>query len=372
MKGTVIKRGSKWSVVVDAGRDANGKRLRKWHSGFNSKREAETARIEILASMQRGEYVAPSKVTVAEWLRQWLDGRTNLAETSRGGYESDIKRISKGLGHIRLRDLTTTQISAYWSELSDSYAPKTIRNTQGTLHKALADAVRQGILTKNAAAHAELPRAESSERQTWTADQLSQFLTYVSDHRLGAAWWLMCSTGMRRSELLGVRWPSVDLEAGRLAVVDTVVPVNNRPVLRLGETKSRRSRRVIALDSRTVAVLREHRKDQNQERLRAGSAWENLELVFTNEIGGMVNPDWFTRTTKTLAGKAGVPALTPHDAARHTWATLALSSGVHPKVVQERLGHSSISITLDRYSHVIEGMDRDAAETVAALIGSGR
>lgn len=104
------------------------------------------------------------------------------------------------------------------------------------------------------------------------------------------------------------------------------------------------------------------------ERLRAGTAWENLDLVFTDELGGMVNPDTFTRTTKRLAEEAGVPALTPHDAARHTWATLALASGVHPKVVQERLGHSSISITLDRYSHVIEGMDREAAEIVAALV----
>lgn len=173
---------------------------------------------------------------------------------------------------------------------------------------------------------------------------------------------------MRRSELLGVRWPNLDLDTGRLAVVDTVVPVRNRPTLRLGETKSRGSRRVIALDSKTVSILRDHRRRQNEERLRAGEAWENLGLVFTDELGGIYNPDTFTRTTKRLADEAGVPVLGPHDAARHTWATLALSSGVHPKVVQERLGHSSISITLDRYSHVIEGMDRDAAEQVAALI----
>jgi hypothetical protein len=207
--------------------------------------------------------------------------------------------------------------------LGERYAPKTVRNSQGTLHKALGDAVRQGVLSRNPAIHAELPRAERSQRETWTADELALFLARALTHRLYAAWHLMCSTGMRRSEVLGARWQNLDLEAGRLAVVDTVVPVRNRPVLRLGETKSRGSRRVIALDIKTVAVLREHRKRQNEERLRAGEAWEDLDLVFTNEIGGMVNPDWFTRTTKTLAGDAGVPALTPHDAARHTWATLA-------------------------------------------------
>lgn len=215
------------------------------------------------------------------------------------------------------------------------------------MHKALGDAVRQGILTRNPAIHAELPRAERVQRDTWTADELSKFLARAQQHRLYAAFHLMCSTGMRRSELLGVRWPNLDLETGRLAVVDTVDPVRNKPTLRLGETKSRRSRRVIALDSRTVAILRDHRKRQNEERLRAGTAWENLDLVFTDELGGMVNPDMFTRTTKRLAQDSGVPALTPHDAARHTWATLALASGVHPKVVQERLGHSSIAITMD-------------------------
>jgi integrase len=177
----------------------------------------------------------------------------------------------------------------------------------------------------------------------------------------------MCGTGMRRSEVLGVRWQNVNLEAGTVAVVDTLVPVKNKPVLRLGETKSRRSRRMIAVDASTVTALREHKARQNAERLHAGEAWDDLDLVFCDELGGMLNPATFTRTTKRLAVEAGVPPLTPHAAARHTWATLALSSGVHPKVVQERLGHSSISVTMDRYSHVTEGMDRDAAETVAAL-----
>lgn len=173
---------------------------------------------------------------------------------------------------------------------------------------------------------------------------------------------------MRRSEVLGVRWRSVDLAEGRLAIVDTLVPIKGKPVLRTGETKSRGSRRVIALDTGTIAALKEHRRRQNEERLMAGDAWAKFDLVFTNAIGDPVNPATFTRWTKQQATQAGVPPLTPHNAARHGWATLALTAGVPPKVVQERLGHSSISITMDRYSHVIEGMDRAAAEAVAALI----
>ena len=370
MKGTVIKRGQSWSVVVDAGRDEDGKRLRKWHSGYATKKAAEEARIVILSSLQRGEYVPPSKQTLGEWLEVWLEGRTGLADTTRDGYEYEVKRVSKTLGSRRLRDVTPAILADFYRQLTEQgLSAKTIKNCHGVTHKAFADAVRDGVLSRNPADHVELPRSERPKTETWSADELSRFLHHCeSSHRLSAAFLLLCSTGMRRSEVLGVRWENLDLDGARVAVVDTVVPVKNKPVLRIGETKSRRSRRVIALDSRTVAALRDHKRRQNEERLRAGPAWVGLNLVFADELGGIVSPDIFTRTMKRLAGEAGVKPLTPHSGARHTWATLALSSGIHPKVVQERLGHSSISITLDRYSHVIDGMDRDAAERVAALI----
>lgn len=368
MKGTVIKRGKKWSVVIDAGRDAGGKRIRKWHSGYSTKREAEEARIEILSRLSRGVYVAPNRITVAEWLTQWLEGRQNLAETTLDGYRRDVARAIEGVGSYRLRDLTTATLSAFYKSLSETLAPATVKNTHAVIHKACVDAVRQGVLARNPGDHVELPKQETPETETWTADELGRFLTHAEPHRLYAAMVIMCSTGMRRSEVLGARWQNLNLETGRLAVVDTLVPVKGKPMLRIGETKTRRSRRVIALDTRTVSVLREHRARQNAERLRAGGAWADLDLVFTNELGEMINPATFTRLVKKLAIEAGVPPLTPHAAARHTWATLALGSGVHPRVVQERLGHSTVALTLDRYSHVIEGMDRDAAETVAALI----
>ena len=369
MNGTVIRRGNRWSVVVDAGRDEHGRRLRTWHSGYPTKRAAEAARIEILSCLQRGEYSPPSKQTLGEWLKVWLEGRTGLADTTRDGYEREVKRVSKALGPRRLSDVTPAMLSGFYRQMTEQgLSAKTVKNCHGVTHKALSDAVRNGAIPRNPADHVELPRSERPETDTWSAEELSRFLRHAESHRLYAAWVLMCSTGMRRSETLGVRWENLDLDEAKVAVVDTVVPVKNKPVLRLGETKSRLSRRVLALDGRTISVLREHRSRQNKERLRAGSAWKNLDLVFTDELGGVFSPDTFTRTTKTLAIGAGVPPPTPHSCARHTWATLALSSGVHPKVVQERLGHSSIAITMDRYSHVIDGMDREAAETVAALI----
>jgi integrase len=373
MKGTVIKRGAKWVVVVDLGRDVDGRRIRKWHSGYPTKREAEAARVEILSSLQHGGYVAPSKVTVSEWCEQWLENRQGIADTTRVGYTSDVKRVARGdLGPVRLSTLTPMAVSAWYRKLSDAYSPKTIRNTHTTLSRALKDAVRVGVVVRNAAQDAELPKLERPDSPAWTADQLRTFLNHVRDHRLYAAWQLACSTGMRRSEVMGLRWQSVDFDQGRLAVVDTLVLVNSRPVHRLGQTKSASSRRVIALDERTLSVLKSHRTRQLEERLRASTAWADTGLVFCNELGGPVDLDKFTRTTKKYAVEAGVPALTLHQASRHTWATLALMQGVNAKVVQERLGHASIAITLDRYSHLVDGMDRDAAETVAALIGGAQ
>jgi integrase len=372
MKGSVIKRGNKWAVVIDVGRDPDGKRIRKWHSGYELKRDAEAARVEILASLQSGSYVAPSKVTLGEWLQLWLDGQLRLAETTKATYEGDAARIAKALGPIRLRDLTTPTIEAFYRELLERLSAKSVRNVHGVLRKALKDAQRSGLVARNAADHAELPKVDRPEPEAWTADEVRAFLGHVADHRLYAAWVLMAASGMRRSELLGLAWRNVDLDAGRLAVVDTLVMVRNRPTLRVAETKTRGSRRVVALDSATVGTLRAHRARQAEEKLAAGELYRDQRLVFANEIGDVVSPDWFTRTTKRLAAAAGVRPLTPHRAGRHTWATLALEQGVHPKVVADRLGHANISTTLDMYSHVTEGMDRDAAETVANLIrGSG-
>lgn len=368
MKGTVVKRGDKWAVVVDVGRDPSGKRIRKWHSGFDRKKDAEAARVEILSKLAQGVYVPPSRQTVGEWLETWLAGRQGLAETTKATYEHELRRLTTALGSRRLRDLTPALLSSFYSDLiNDGLSPKSVKNTHAIGHKAFSDAVRQGLIPRNPADHVELPRSERPETVAWTADELRRFLAHIEDDRLFAAWVLITSTGLRRSELLGCRWQNLELEAGKLAVVDTVVMVRGQPTLRLGETKSRGSRRVVALDARTMTVLKAHKSGQNAEKLIAGPAYEDQDLVFSDELGRMVSPAWFTRATKRLAVAAKVAPLAPHAAARHTWATLALEAGVHAKVVQERLGHSSISITLDRYSHVIEGMDRDAAEKVAAL-----
>ncbi len=222
----------------------------------------------------------------------------------------------------------------------------------------------------------EPPRAQSSRcrrstfsavnrstgKTTWSGTELGRFLESVRDDRLAACWRFLAVTGCRRGEALGLRWRDLDLDAGRAIIVQTVV--GSRAI---SETKTDRGRRTIALDDTTIAALREHRRAQNAERLLMRTAYEDHDLVFCREDGTPIWPRSLTRAFARIVNTANLPQIRLHDL-RHTHATLALQAGVHPKVVQERLGHATISITLDVYSHAIPAMQEDAAARVADLV----
>jgi integrase len=184
---------------------------------------------------------------------------------------------------------------------------------------------------------------------------------------LFAAWRLAALTGMRRGEVLGLRWADVDLDGGWLSVRQTLVVVANQP--QLSQPKTNRGHRQLALDPETIMVLRGHRRNQAAERLAAGPAWTACNLVFTRQDGSPLHPEYVRRQFDRHLRRAELPRIRFHDL-RHTHATLALQAGVHPKVVSERLGHTTVSITLDVYSHAIPGMQQDAASTIAELIGT--
>jgi integrase len=228
--------------------------------------------------------------------------------------------------------------------------------------------VRWGRITRNPADAADPPRAAATARPTmttWTADQLRAFLEHTAEHRLHAAFVVLATTGMRRGECLGLRWSDLNLTAGRMSIVQTVIAVNHE--VRIGSPKTARGRRTVALDQGTVAVLRRHRQQQLAERLIMGAGFTDHGLLFCRPDGEPLHPERFSRTFMIQAAGAGLPRIRCHDL-RHTWATLALSAGEHPKVVQERLAHANVSITLDVYSHVTEGLHGDAASRVAGII----
>jgi integrase len=373
MKGTIVKRGQRYSVIVELDRDpVTGKRRREWHSGYPTKRAAEAARVEILSRLQRGEHVAPSRLTVADFLiERWLPAKAAaLAPSTHESYARNVRvHIVPGVGSVPLQSLSADLLTTFYGErLRSGLSARTVRYMHTIVSAALKDAVRWGLLVRNVASAATPPSASAAKAptmRTWTAEHLRAFLEHVRTDRLHAAWHVLATSGMRRGELLGLAWQAVDLDAGRIAITRTLIEGPGEP--RFSEPKTKRSRRSVALDPETVAVLREHRRRQLEERLAWGPAYQDRELVFSREDGSPIWPRTFSRAFAAHVKAAELPTIRLHDL-RHTHATLALAAGVHPKVVQERLGHASVGITLDTYSHAIPAMQEDAAAKVAALI----
>jgi integrase len=371
MNAAIIKRGRRYAVRLDLGRGPDGRRIYKYHSSYLIRKAAQQARTELLGALERRSYVAPERTTLAEYLRgQWLPA---IQSRVRPGTWVEYQRkvdahLIPALGQVPLQQLTTAMLNAHYQQLlSRGVGARTVQYVHATIRKALHDAIRWGLLVRNPALYAAPPTPRRGELQTWTAEELHQFLDSVQGDRLYAAWRLAALTGMRRGEVLGLRWADLDLDNGWLSVRQTLIVVDNHA--QLSQPKTIRGRRQLALDPETIMVLRGHRRNQAAERLAAGPSWTPSDLVFTRQDGTPLHPEYVRRLFDRHLQRAELPRIRFHDL-RHTHATLALQAGVHPKVVSERLGHTTVSITLDVYSHAIPGIQQDAASTVAALVGT--
>jgi integrase len=370
------KQTTRWYVVVDVGMDAAGRRQQKWHGGFGTRKEAEIARAKLVDDLHTGSYVMPDRLTFGEWVRDsWLpmtEGR--VKPTTFHSYRRNLEvHVLPAIGTRPLQQLTALMLNALYGRLlveGRGHGPlsaKTVRYIHTIIHKALEDAVDAGLVARNAAARAKPPRPSSrSTRQvgSWDANELALFLASVRGSRLEAVWRLAAMTGMRRGEILGLRWSDVDVAAARISVRNAVVSVAYAVV---ESTPKSHNARVIDLDAATVDLLRGHRRRQQEERKEWGEAYEDHNLVVARENGTPIHPHSFSQTFERIVKRAGIRSIRLHDL-RHTHATLALKAGVPVKVVSERLGHESPAFTLKQYAHVIPGMQAAAAAVVADLL----
>ncbi len=379
MRGTVIKRGSKWAAVIDTGRDpSTGKRVRRWHSGYATKAAAERAVRDLLIRVENGTYVEQrrGRMTVAEFLRdEWLPAkRTTIKPSTFSTYGTYIDSyITPRIGSLALSSLRAPQLNDFYAALlahgrTSNHAPlspKMVRNIHGALHKALDDAVRWGRLSRNPADLADPPKAAPAEMNVWTAEQLRAFIAHVRGDRLAAAWVVLATTGMRRGELLGLRWGDVDLDRCTASIRQTRTVVDYKVLA--GTPKTDRGVRTISLDPTTTAALRAHRSRQGQERLLCGPAWTDTGHLFTHPDGTEIHPQRFSAWFRQHARAAGLPSIRLHDV-RHSYASALLRSGQPVKVVSQRIGHASPTITMTIYQHVLPSDDADAARLGARLI----
>ena len=275
--------------------------------------------------------------------------------------------IKPSLGRVGLKKLTPAHVRGLHREKLDAgLTPATVRKIHSTLHKALTQAVADGLIPRNAA-DVKAPRPAPEEMQPLSEAEARAFLDTARGDRFEPLYMLAISTGLRRGELLGLRWKDVDLERGTLRVGRALVREAGRHVL--GETKTRRGRRQINLTPRAVSTLKAHCKKQLEEKIKLTGLHRDHGLIFATRVGTPINPEnLVNRSLKPLLERASLPEIRFHDL-RHTCATLLLGRRVHPKLVQELLGHATIAMTLDTYSHYMPSMGDQAAGAMEDALG---
>ena len=364
-----------WAFTTDVPPEAGKKRQQRTRSGFATQREAIREMGKLRSEVERGAYATPSRLTVGAYLADWLKGvKGQVRPATYESYTSAVLRVTAAHGELRLQALTKPQIKELYSTLRDSgnrhtggqLAVQSVMNVHTALRRALGDAVEDGLLVGNPAAGAFKLRPEQPEMRTWTPAELTRFLAAANGGRLSALFRLAATTGLRRGEVLALTWRSIDLDAATVSITQQWSKQGDGQY-GFGPPKTDRSRRRLVIDAGTVAELRRHRARQAEERLQWGAGYGSLNLVFCKEDGSPLSVTTLNDVFHRIADRAGLPRLRFHDL-RHTAATMALGAGIHPKVVQERLGHSSIAMTMDVYSHALAGMQSEAADRIAAMI----
>jgi len=373
MRGRIIRRkgSNNYTIVLQLGLDpATGKRKQQWITAGPSKREAEKQMAKLIHELDNGTFTKPSKQTLGQYIDQWLqDHRGNITPNTAQTYVWFVdKHIKPEIGKIPLTALKPEHLQRLYSDKLTSgrrdgkggLGNRSVRYIHTTLHKALKSAVKQGKINRNPADAVDIPKVTRRELQTMDETELHIFLEYAKSTRYYALFYMDLFTGMRRSEILALRWRDLDLLLCQASITRTLHQLHNREII-IGQPKTARGRRLIALSPSTVSVLGEHQVEQTKLRQSLGlPPLRDDDLVFSHPDGKPLLPDSVSQAWRRLAHQAGLSGIRLHDA-RHTHASFMLKAGTHPKIVQERLGHASIQVTLDTYSHVAPGLQQAAA-----------
>jgi integrase len=332
----------------------------------------------ILRDQQQGLPLQTSdRLTVETFLRKWLKdtAEPSLRPAVFDAYSSYVDHhIIPSLGRIPLTRLTPQDVNGLTGLMmrpkpeGKGLSPRTAAHARAILRGALSEALRWGMVARNVAALANAPRVQEAEMIAFTPDQARQFVAGVQGNREAALYIVALACGLRMGEVTGLAWEDVDLDVGTLRVRQTLGRRSGEFVI--GEPKSRNSRRTLALPEFAIAALRTHKVRQTEDRLKAGGVWANaLNLVFTTAVGEPLNPSSLTRRFRAALTEVGLPQMRFHDL-RHSCASLLIAEGVHPRLIMETLGHSQISLTMNRYGHVGQAVQREVAGRMDGLMAN--
>lgn len=369
MRGHVRKRGETWQYTVELDNDpSTGKRRQKSKGGFKTKKECEKVMNELIVELEKGNYFEATEMTMKEYLSYWISNYAvhNVASSTLKRYESSISDINSYLGNMILSKLKPAQIQNLYSLLmSDKGQSKsTVLKTHRTLSIALKHAVNWHFINSNPCNNVKPPRPDAVSMHVWDSATADRFIHSIRNETIYLPVLLAMQTGLREGEICALRWKDVDLDEKTLSVNYTLQRING--VLSLKTPKTKKSRRTIALMNSTVSALDQWRKEQQLFRIVLDNDYDSEGYVCSWNDGRPFDPLYLSKKFAKLLKKYNFQPIRFHDL-RHTHATMLLQQGVNPKIVSERLGHSTISITLDIYSHVLPNMQKEAVSRLEEL-----
>ena len=370
MTGHIKKRDTKnkssWQIILEKGIDTNGKRIREYRTVNGTKQQAKTELARIISEYNSGNYIERSKMTVQALITQWLTvyAEPRLAPNTIRGYRVNFdKHIIPYIGHTTVQKLTGPDIQKMYTELSNKgLSPRSVKYVHTTLHGVLKYAYRARIISLNPAELVSTPRQGKHRSEVYTANEASQLLSCAAGTEMEIPLALDLETGLRRGELLALKWSDIDWEAHTLTVCRNLVCINKQYLF--GTPKTASGNRQLLLSEELLVKLKQHKAKQAEIRLKLGTAYNSNDLICCKLDGSPYNTGSFSHKFAALLKKHGLRPIRLHDV-RHTNATLMLENGVPAKITSERLGHSGIAITLDTYSHVSTEMQKDAVEKLS-------
>ncbi len=363
-EGTITRRkDGRWEAKYTA-HTAEGSKRRTLYG--KTRKEVADKLARALTDRASGYTFDTENLTVGEYLDRWLnDSDRGSVRTSTYERHEQIVRLhlKPAFGRVKLSKLTPAHVQGlYRHKLDSGLSPATVQKIHVVLHKALAQALKWNLIPRNAADAVKAPRSAPEEMRPLSPDEARKLMEAAQGDKLEALYVLAMHTGMRQGELLALKWEDVDLNEGVIRIRRTLVRSGGR--IALGEPKTKGSRRPVYLTGAAVEALRTHLDRQLEDIERLGDLYRDHGLVFTSEVGTLINPTNLRRRSfAPLLDRTGLTRIRFHDL-RHTCATLLLSRNVHPKYVQELLGHATVAITLDTYSHVIPGMGNHTARAM--------
>jgi len=372
MRGSIRSKGkNSWQLQVYTGTGPDGKPRRHFETVHGRKGDAQRRLNELLGSLDKGVYTPPGRLTVAEHLKNWLEGyvKTNCSQRTLDGYQSIIERhLIPALGHIQLKQLHPQAIQSYYGKACEQLSTRTVHHQHRVLSQSLKFAVRQGYLGRNPCELVDAPSPRSKAMRTLTPFEVEVLFDTAKDSYYYPVIYTAVSTGLRQAELLGLRWRDIDLDM--LSISVSQVLYKRRGICQFKEPKTSHSRRRVAMTPKLALFLREYKAEREALYHELGKELTLDSLVFTSAGGKPIDPCVLTHAFTRIARQAGLEGVRFHDL-RHTFASLMLLRGAKPKVISEALGHSSVAFTMDVYSHIISGMQEDAMALLDEVLPAG-